>query len=277
MKTRYRVIPRAFGIYEFGGKTLRSAEIEEVCVENETLSFEDYVECRRFALTSILFHHDSIFTELYQLLHLTGCHVSDWLRHLHGMAPRFSEKLQAIYGQFTHETITELADTRAELERTLKSQPGVVEEYIRGARGNNVLYGSQTRAYLTCLPDLTTAAYRSAAEFLNSAAPGQRICPGYIAELERYAHARKSALLELDRSFTEEFQFDFSALEGDQFGSLPEKATPTSVEFYYDDWQREFFADQIRRYGRDDQGWTKMFSRTPIKKMFRRARRLSPA
>ena len=43
------------------------------------------------------------------------------------------------------------------------------------------------------------------------------------------------------------------------------------MRFYYDDWQKEFFGDQVRRYGRDAKGWSKMVSRTPIKKMFRRA------
>ena len=42
INTRYRVVPRGFGIYRFAGRELRSAEIEEVCVENETLSLEDY-------------------------------------------------------------------------------------------------------------------------------------------------------------------------------------------------------------------------------------------
>lgn len=68
------------------------------------------------------------------------------------------------------------------------------------------------------------------------------------------------------------FDFDFVALEERHFSFLPGCWQPTTVEFFYDSWQVEFFADQIRRYGLDAQGWTKMFSRTPIRKMFRRAR-----
>jgi hypothetical protein len=58
--------------------------------------------------------------------------------------------------------------------------------------------------------------------------------------------------------------------------SRPAVSPPRAVvrqrdQFYYDDWQKEFFGDQVRRYGRDAKGWSKMVSRTPIKKMFRRA------
>jgi radical SAM superfamily enzyme YgiQ (UPF0313 family) len=267
--TRYRVIPRGFGVYRFGEHELRSAEIEEVCVENETLSFDDYIECRRFALTTILFHNDSIFSELSPLLRLSGCQVSDWLRHLHAGADAFPSRLKAIYDRFTAETITELAATREELECSIRT-PGVIEEYVAGERGNNVLYGNQTRAYLTCMSDVTAVAYAAASELLQREG-ALELLPGYLAELERYAHARRRELLEFDSSFEETFDFDIVALEERHFDHFPEHRQPTVVRFYYDDWQKEFFDDQLRRYGRDAQAWTKMFSRAPIKKMFRRA------
>jgi hypothetical protein len=242
-----------------------------VCVENETLSFEDYVECRRFALTTILFHNDSIFSELYQLLRVSGCSISEWLKSLHCGAAEFPDKLKAIYDGFTDETINELSSTREELEHSLRAEAGVVESYIAGVRGKNLLYSNQARGYLTCISELTTVAYRAAAAFLKSTGAYEHICPGYLTELERYAQARKKALLELDKSFTEDFAFDLVALESQRFGTVPASPSPTSVRFYYDDWQKAFFADQLCRYGQDAQAWSKMLSRTPIKKMFRRA------
>ena len=272
LKTRYRVIPRAFGVYKFGDREIRSAEIEEVCVESDTLSFDDYVECRQFALTTILFHNDSIFHELYELLHLSGCKVSDWLRHVHARSGGFPEKLRGIYERFTDETIHELTLTHEELARTIRSEPGVIEGYIAGTRGNNVLYGNQARAYLTCMDEVTSTAYRMAAEFLAAAGAREKLPDRFLEELERYAHLRKRAILELDKVVAEEFAFDFVELEQHRFSKLPETSKPTAVEFYYDDWQKEFFTDQMRRYGHDAQAWTKMVSRTPIKRMFRRAR-----
>ena len=270
IRTRFRVVPRGFGVYQFGGRELRSAEIEEVCVENDTLSFDDYLECRRFALTTVLFHNDAIFAELAELLRLSGCRVSDWLRHLHAHAGSFPDALRHVYDTFAAQTRTELAATREELEAATR-QPGVVEEYVAGRRGHNVLYDSQTRAYLTCMDEVTSTAYASAAAFMRAAGVLDPWRAEYLAELERYAHARKQGLFDFDREFTESFAFDLVALEAAHFTRLPDRRERTVVRFRYDDWQREFFGDQVRRYGRDARGFSKMVARTPIRKLFRRA------
>ena len=41
MNTRYRILPRCFGYYNILDKQIVAAEIEEVCVSTNTLSFED--------------------------------------------------------------------------------------------------------------------------------------------------------------------------------------------------------------------------------------------
>src|SRR5262249_53335043 len=151
--------------------------------------FEDYVECRRFSLTTILFHNDGIFSELYQLLHLSGCKISDWLKHLHSQIDTFPVNLKQVYEGFTDETIHELSNSREELEHRIRTENGIIEGYIAGQHGRNVLYENQTRAYLTCLPELTTVAYQSAIAFLRNTGAYARICDGYVTELERYAQA----------------------------------------------------------------------------------------
>ena len=74
---------RSFGNYEIDGDVLPSVEIEEVCVENESLPFEDYIECRRFALTVTIFYCDKIMFELTQFIKNMGFKVSEWLHYVH--------------------------------------------------------------------------------------------------------------------------------------------------------------------------------------------------
>jgi radical SAM superfamily enzyme YgiQ (UPF0313 family) len=50
MNTRYRILPRCFGYYNILDKQIVAAEIEEVCVSTNTLSFEDYIKCRKMHL-----------------------------------------------------------------------------------------------------------------------------------------------------------------------------------------------------------------------------------
>ena len=57
---RYRVLPRCFGEYTFRGTKFPVAEIEEICVANKTMPYEDYQACRKFDLTVEIFNNDSI-------------------------------------------------------------------------------------------------------------------------------------------------------------------------------------------------------------------------
>ena len=46
LKGKHRVWVGCVGIYKVGEKEIPCAEIEEVVVENKTLTFDDYINCR---------------------------------------------------------------------------------------------------------------------------------------------------------------------------------------------------------------------------------------
>ena len=69
MHTKYRVLPRCYGTYEILGKKISVAEIEEVGISNNTLSFEDYLECRKMNLVIQIFFNDGIFEEILFLIY----------------------------------------------------------------------------------------------------------------------------------------------------------------------------------------------------------------
>ena len=55
MKTKFRVVPRCYGSYEVYGRETNVAEIEEICTSHNTLSFDDYLECRKMNLIINIF------------------------------------------------------------------------------------------------------------------------------------------------------------------------------------------------------------------------------
>ena len=63
MKSKFRIVPRDFGTYR--GK--RVFEIERVCIANNTMSYEDYLVCRRFSLLNHFFTY-SVFSPIKKLL-----------------------------------------------------------------------------------------------------------------------------------------------------------------------------------------------------------------
>jgi len=270
IKTRYRAVHRSFGIYEIGGEKFPSVEIEEVCVENQSLPFEDYLECRRFALTVTLFYCDKIMFELTQFIKHMGFKVSQWLHKVHECYPEFPEKLARIYDGFTKETREELAESKEDFERWLKHEPGVMEDYINGDRGNNVLFNTQARVHLEAMRELHEVAFRCAAEFTEVSQHKDSVrLTKYLKELERYALLKRQNFTDVNSTYAEDFNFDFVALESEHFKSLPDEECPAKVRFYYQQWQKDYFEDTVRRHGESIQAMGKIYSRIRIKSLQR--------
>ena len=53
------MVPRCYGSYEVYGRETNVAEIEEICTSHNTLSFDDYLECKKFNIN--IFYNDSVF------------------------------------------------------------------------------------------------------------------------------------------------------------------------------------------------------------------------
>ena len=69
---KYRVLPRCFGTYRFRDQKFPVAEIEEICIANKTMPYEDYQDCRKFDLTVEIFNNDSILADLMSFLRMNN-------------------------------------------------------------------------------------------------------------------------------------------------------------------------------------------------------------
>tara|TARA_B100001123_G_scaffold307897_1_gene344033 strand:- start:7532 stop:9643 length:2112 start_codon:yes stop_codon:yes gene_type:complete len=276
IKTRFRAVHRSFGCYEFNGEKLPSVEIEEVCVENESLPFEDYIECRRYALTITAFYNDKIMHEVTQFVRNMGYQVSQWLHFIHGYHDKFPKKLSEIYDQFTYETINELADSKEDLERWVKDNPEVLESYINGDRGNNVLFNTQAKIHLGAMEELYEVAFKCAAEFTKVDQHENRdMLKKYLKELQRYSLLKRQNFMEVDKDYIEDFSFDFVELESNFFKKLPTEESPTTIHFYFKQWQKDYFEDTFRRQGVTIQAMGKIYSRARVKSFQREVARES--
>ena len=64
LQTRFRLMPRSFGNYELFGEKFSAVEFEEICVANNTMSFEEYLDCREMDLTVEIINNGRLFHEL---------------------------------------------------------------------------------------------------------------------------------------------------------------------------------------------------------------------
>ena len=72
-ETGFRVLARCFGRYEIHlAKDVPVAEIQEVCLGNNTMPREDYLACRTFDLTIAIFNNGGVLKEFFRLAEALG-------------------------------------------------------------------------------------------------------------------------------------------------------------------------------------------------------------
>jgi len=126
IKSAFRIIPRQFG--EYRGK--KCFEIEEVCYETSTLSFDEYVKCRGFAYICFLFARQQ-----YDIL---ARHLSEFSIDTFDFFDKLFIKLESEGSEFSRLFNDLLQDTRDELH---KSHDSIYEEFTKPENYKRLMEG----------------------------------------------------------------------------------------------------------------------------------------
>ena len=264
MGTKFRVLPRCYGVYDFDGKEILCAEIEEICVKTESLPIEDYYECRTFDFSAGLFYQDRILVELYRFLDNFGIQASTLLIALHNSRYEFSEKLRNVYSSFDSDTKTELWDSREKLREFIKSDRTVIDRYYKGELGKNVLFRHRAIAALDLVNEIHDEAFKIAEQILkNKNLDAFLKYRDYLIELKEFSKLRKRNVFDYEQVYESEFNYNFKKLMEQEFEIMPEKLKePTKVEFFTNDSTKSMIKVQINERGSDVDGIGKILSRT---------------
>ena len=273
-QTRYRVLPRCFGIYEFRGEPFRSAEIEEIVVGNNTMSYTDYQDCRHLGLTVGIFNNDSFFIELIRCLNTYGIKRSEFIKEVDEKIKLDSGSLADLYREFMEVVKKTTWDSCEEVEEfTQKS--GVIERFIDGEYGTNELYKYRALAIFTQTQELHHFAFKVARLLLNKQISENPVLDTYLTELQEFSLLRKMDLINTSQLVRREFHFDFAMLLKENFLPDPMKThRPEGVELevFHSDSQRELINGYIKQYGKDLIGDARILIRNDIKLWQRSAR-----
>jgi len=271
-ETKFRIVPRCFGIYRYGDKEIVSAEAEEVCVASPTLSFDDYLESRSFALTVGLFFGDRVLHELYNFLRQFGIKASDLLMLLHQNRGQHSKGLIDLYSSFEAGTKAELFDSQDELEERLRLK-AEVQRYINEEVGNNLLYGHRTIAIMELMDDIHEVAFRLGGGLLrkvNKQAFNEY--EPFLEELKTFSQRRKVDIFDYERELEGVFNYDFLRLSAKEFREMPERMeSPVELVFKATDDQKSYLEHQLFMQGNHLVGKTKLLGRMPVSKLHRPA------
>lgn len=273
-KTKFRVLPRDFTKLKNGENIV---EIEEVVVATNTLSFEDYVECRKMAL-------------LISILNTTGFKAVSKLLVQSGISPiRVFEQLlnrtNALSGagdegaavrlidNFERETSEELWDSSEELEQFFEHNQNF-QGLIDGKYGANLIQTYRARAIGNCFDEFAELFFAEARAAIAEAGTSQ--LQESLQQAEAYSRGTINNLLGEDRLSTipcATLDYDFEAWLDDPDGRpLAQFAWSSSrrVQFLLTEEQFGLVEGALDRFGRHDLGKGKALIRINPTVLWRR-------
>ena len=274
LETKYRVLNRCFGTYEFRGESFSSVEIEEIVVASNTMSYADYQDCRHLGLTGEIFNNDSYFVDLIKLLNFHGIKRSKFIKAVDEAIKLDMGPLASLYCQFTEEEEKNSWNSCEEVEE-FSQKPGVIQRYIDGEYGANELYKYRALAIVTQAQELHRFAFQVARFLLDKQISQNPVLNTYITELQEFSLLRKTDLINIDQFASRKFHFNFAMLLKNLFVPDPMKAYQPEgieVEVFHSDSQRELISGYIRQYGEDLIGDPRLLIRNDINLWYRTAR-----
>ncbi|WP_171102159.1 radical SAM protein [Ruegeria sp. HKCCD7255] len=131
-KTRHRVVARCLGRYT--GNTV--VETEEMVVESESFSFQDYLDTRVFHLLLTIFYYEGNFEEAFRFCRAQGIRPYLVVRKMQELLDQAPEGFQKAIDDYLTENQSELFETRDECVEWAKEN---YDALISGDLGGNLL------------------------------------------------------------------------------------------------------------------------------------------
>ena len=269
--TKFRVLPRCYGHFEVRGRSVAATEIEEVCVAHETMSFEDYLACRRMHLIISLFYNNSIMTAAVKLLKLCGVSPFVWLERMleTPVQGRLCEVFES-YEEHTRGELWEDFDALAEFA----DRPENVHRYIAGEIGVNVLFRHTTMAIMGYGAELAKLAGEGLRDVIADAGQNTPEIDAFISDIvTHFMHRIQNVFLDLDVPHYATLRHDIPAFEkATDPLSIDEYAHAALVEYRYvlDEKQQEFIANRLSVY-RNNPADSRVMGRHRSDEFFRQA------
>jgi radical SAM superfamily enzyme YgiQ (UPF0313 family) len=272
MVTKFRVLPRCYGAYESVGGRIVSAEIEEICVASGTLSFDDYLKARKFHLIITIFYNDGLFESLLKLLRNLEISVFSWIETL--LDDSGYGGLDTLFSSFENATRNELHDTREELEHFIQ-QDGVIEKYLKGELGNNLLFYHKTLAVTEYMKPLSELAGKTILKCLKGRIEKDPDLAIFVRDAAQYHYCRSVGIFSSgDSDSREEFTYDIERfIDDDTARSLSDYRydQPKTITFRHEPEQKDLIAAYLGIYGDSTIGIGRILSKVHVKKLFRKA------
>jgi radical SAM superfamily enzyme YgiQ (UPF0313 family) len=273
LTTKFRVLPRCFGIYKFGKEAIPLVEIEEVCVASQTLSFKDYIDCRLFDLTVEIFYNDGILEELLVVLKKNEISANELLRNIFSRIHQFPRGLLRLYHDFSEDTQNELWDSAKDLEK-FATHKTIISRYIQGEYGSNLIFKYKSLSLIRHIEQIHDVAFDTAKILLGKKRNiDLKNILNYLDELKIFSLFQKKNLLAFNQNYQYSFCYNMKQAVKKSFQINTSELLlkqPQQIEFRRDLEQENILRNHINQFGITLIGISRILSRMYIKKMYRK-------
>jgi len=270
METRYRLQPKCFGNYELYNETFSCAEIDELCVANNTISYDEYLKCRFLNLTVELFYNNGVFKEYINLLKQYDIKASTLIKKINDSIS--STSLIGLYNNFMQETEKSLWKDKTELEKYIKS-PSMIDKYIKNDLRVNEQLAYRAKAFFYKMSDLHNIVVKAVKELINDKSSLGEAQEIYLNELTRFSLLRKTNLLSFDKEKTDKFHYDFVEISKRNFNDVPFfyfSSKQININFSHSNEQKKIISRYMDQIGSSMNNLGTILSKSVVEDFYRR-------
>lgn len=271
METKFRVLPRCFGNYKIFEETAIAAEIEEICTNTDSLTFEDYLNCRKMHLLIHIYFNDGMFGTALKFLKFLGISVFRWIEIM--FYEEMNEGVKVFFEKFQKDTKNELWDDKDELLKFIQT-PGTVEKYISGELGYNLLFVHKAIAMDKDINDLKNFAFFTIKKLLKENLIDTKENLDFLLEsLEFDLCSCKDIFHNQENISIAKFNYDirkFQELENIENINNLKLSQPAKMKFIHNIEQKDIIERSINLYGNSYIGISRILTKVFVKKLLRK-------
>lgn len=270
MDLRFRVLPQAFGAYDVCGKALVAADIEQVCVATNTMSFEDYLDCRLMHVIISIFYNDVFFENVLKTIRSSGMSVFRWLELIKESVA--GTELEILFEDFKRHARTELYKDRKELEDFIQKF-GTIEHYQKGEIGINLFYTFKARAFVECLEAVIQVVEIATSRFLQEQEEKSKEFTDFLGSVIRWDGYRiRNIVHDLDQEVAGFTKYDVGRFTEDEMPKQVSEylyAKPLLFHYELTEEQKDYVRRNLALYGDNMPGIGRFMAKAFVKKLLR--------
>jgi tRNA A37 methylthiotransferase MiaB len=269
LKTMFRLMPRSFGKYEFLNEQFAAVEFEEICVGNNTMNFEEYLDCREMDLTIEILNNGRLFHEISGLCKKLDISWFNILLSFHNRRRTASKNIVKLYEDFRIESTTGIWGTTDELEDSVKSQ---INEYLIKDEGTNEMAKGKATAVFKILDDVHDLLFEVTREELKRNGLLNETMSLYLEDIKVFSKASKTSMMNTAASYEISLNFDFKTIAKKDFIVEPEKYKldhPEDYIFQHNETQKISIDSYLKQYGNSLDGLGRVLMRAQYSHLIR--------